>query len=409
MTIVKQRYRFAVLISLLLFGAVLLPRVPTGRLELRISDLTALGIVPLVVLAVGRVRRSRHLPLLFLLWLVMGWSTLYGYAVLSVPPSLRDLNEMVRMTIPVLTLWLSLMIDPTELRKVLVFFFRVGTPFIVLFAVVQYLAPEAIPSQVLNAYGGSAHIRALLTRARPRIFATGSDPNVGGVILSLFFFYYGARFFLKKRLHDGLVSIVFIVLVALTASRTVVVGLVVNLGLVMLFSRRLGLEKKIALLLVAGILFGLIWTRIDYIRIGFSTLLQGENNSWLSRLSHFREAFNLFRRSPFFGWGPAKALHGTIVDGEYFMLLRRYGLLGFGVAITFMLNVSYGTYRAIRTTYICLDDENIALTITFLFYSSLMFVTMITNSFFTGYQLTVPYMILLGYTERSIKTHPIPQ
>ena len=75
----------------------------------------------------------------------------------------------------------------------------------------------------------------------------------------------------------------------------------------------------------------------DYLTVGFSTFQSGENTSMLIRYLRWKEAFELFLKSPILGWGPAKSIHTTIVDGEHFMLLRRYGLLGYGAIMSLLL------------------------------------------------------------------------
>ena len=49
----------------------------------------------------------------------------------------------------------------------------------------------------------------------------------------------------------------------------------------------------------------------------------------LLRYQQWADAINLFKQSPIIGWGPAKAIHTTIVDSEHLLLLRRYGILGY--------------------------------------------------------------------------------
>ena len=86
------------------------------------------------------------------------------------------------------------------------------------------------------------------------------------------------------------------------------------------------------------IIFVFIFFNTPYLYLGVSSLLNGTNNSVLVRLSNFIESIELFQQSPILGWGPAKIIHKTIADGEYFLILRRYGILGI---FTFMSFVFY--------------------------------------------------------------------
>ena len=382
---------------LILAGAIVLPRVPIGGLGLRISDIIALGVVPLLILLRHRFARVPQFGYLISIWLAMLSSTLYGYAVLGVPLSLRDLNELVRMAIPFLVLWASVSLPLTSLRKTIIVLFRFGTPLLITFGVLQYLFPTLIPTAVLDLYGGRSHVEVLMTRRFPRVFVTGTDPNAGAAILLLFFLYHAGSLIVRKSYRSLIPAAAFLFLIAVTGSRTVFVALLCSILLFLVGSRRVRLSSKFAVFTLFVTFVVIVWIRVDYIRLGFQMLLAGENRSWLVRVDNFRESFALFRQSPLFGWGPAKAIHPTVVDGEYFLLLRRFGLLGFVLVIGFMKNASFLAYRSVRPTKFAADSRDVVLISTFLFYSVSMFVIMITNNFLSGYQLAIPYMVLLGF------------
>ena len=56
----------------------------------------------------------------------------------------------------------------------------------------------------------------------------------------------------------------------------------------------------------------------------------------LQRYKQWSEAFELFLKSPYIGWGPAKEIHSTIVDNEHLFLLRRYGVIGYLAVINLL-------------------------------------------------------------------------
>ncbi|HZK10764.1 MAG TPA: hypothetical protein VFD10_00165, partial [Atribacterota bacterium] len=50
--------------------------------------------------------------------------------------------------------------------------------------------------------------------------------------------------------------------------------------------------------------------------------------SWQARIVNWKVNYDLWKLSPLFGWGPGKVTMTTIVDNEWLLLLRRYGLIG---------------------------------------------------------------------------------
>lgn len=383
----------------LLSGALLLPVIPIGLLNIRFSDIIALFVLPLLVLAYKKTKVTSGLYLLLTIIISMVWSTLYGYLFLSVPFSFRDINELYRMLIPLLTFWVALNSEPATVKKSINLFFTVGTPVLIVFALLQYISPSSIPLSILNLYGRESHVTMLLTRSNPRIFATGSDPNVGGAIISLFLFYHVSCYNSNKKFGNAIAALLCLLILSFTASRTVIISLFFVSFWFVLFSNNIKWAFKFVILFLLFFFAYLIWMNIDYVRNGLMLLSTGENNSWLARLDKFDEAKSLFLQSPIFGWGPAKAIHTTIVDGEYFLLIRRYGITGLICVVFFLIRSSWYTFST-TITHHNKHWSNSVIHNTFTLYSIAILVVMITNNFFSGYQLSIPYMILLGYIER---------
>jgi len=65
--------------------------------------------------------------------------------------------------------------------------------------------------------------------------------------------------------------------------------------------------------------------------------------SWQARLIRWKPHFEAWKESPIIGWGPAKATMETIVDNEWLLILRRYGILG--CVVLFSLGASF--YRGL--------------------------------------------------------------
>jgi len=150
--------------------------------------------------------------------------------------------------------------------------------------------------------------------------------------------------------------------------------------------------KFFIVLVLAGMLL-LIIPKIPYIYIGLTTLIQGDNTSLLARFVKMKDAYILFTQSPLFGWGPAKGMHITVVDSEWFLLLRRYGSIGMLAFLGFMFYNNLRIYLNRRMMYFR-DKELYALSMLAIAYSLTLFVVMITNNFLSGYQLLLPYCLI---------------
>ena len=97
----------------------------------------------------------------------------------------------------------------------------------------------------------------------------------------------------------------------------------------------------------------------------------------------------------------AKAIHTTVVDGEYFLLLRRYGIIGLFFVISFCIKSSYAAFLKINKKNNLLPADYRVIHNTFVLYSLSIFIIMITNCVFSGYQLVVSYLILLAFFEKT--------
>ena len=80
--------------------------------------------------------------------------------------------------------------------------------------------------------------------------------------------------------------------------------------------------------------------------------------SWQARGENWEAHLELWRQSFLFGWGPAKATMGTIVDNEWIYLLRRYGVVGLIAFLCFYGSLFFGLFRIRR---INADESVVAL------------------------------------------------
>ena len=67
-----------------------------------------------------------------------------------------------------------------------------------------------------------------------------------------------------------------------------------------------------------------------------------EASSWVARVENWETHFTFWKESPWFGWGPGKETMGTVVDNEWLLILRRYGLIGTIAFIGLFGNLFFG-------------------------------------------------------------------
>jgi O-antigen ligase len=140
----------------------------------------------------------------------------------------------------------------------------------------------------------------------------------------------------------------------------------------------------------------LLFSKFQYISDGLTLAMSGENTSLLARFAHWDAALNEFYLSPIFGLGPGKGTMTTIVDGEYFLLLRRYGILGTMIICYTIFMMPFWQPNRTKPK----SDKWIVLNYSIKYFSLVIFFTMITNSFFSGYQLFLPYDFLCTVSYR---------
>ena len=74
-----------------------------------------------------------------------------------------------------------------------------------------------------------------------------------------------------------------------------------------------------------------------------------EATSWQARVMNWEMNFSIWMESPWLGWGPGKATMGTIVDNEWLLLLRRYGVVGLTVFLGLFGSLFFGLSRIRRS------------------------------------------------------------
>ena len=365
-------------------------------LILRLDDIVLLSVFPLLFLYRPIYFSNALSKSLLVCLLVIIFSTCYGYFFLEVPQSSRDLNEIIRLSKPFIFTILLLSCDTQFLVNRVSQFVIPLSWLLVLIGFVQYFNIAGLGAFIGSLYAPPHHV-ANMVGSSHRIILVGSDPNVGAAIVLMFFLYNLFNSFINKSSSSKVLTFLMVILVLMTSSRTSFIALGLIITIFLFRSKSLKTLPKIIFSFLIILMIILLYKQFSYIAIGFAVALQGENTSLLHRFEKWMVAWNFFLQSPVFGWGLAKASMETTVDGEYILLLRRFGAVGTVIisALIFLMPFWKNKikFKSPRLT---------VLELTLKYYVIVIFFVMLTNSFFSGYQLFIPYLFLsvILYKER---------
>jgi len=372
------------------FSAYFFPGVKLGSsFQLRVDDAIVLGLLPLLFTQRPKLYKSPIVTSLFLIISVMIISTLYGYLFLGVPQSSRDINEIVRLSKPLLLGVLLSRCDSEYLVRQTDRLMPFFSGLLIILGFIQYFNIAGIGGFIGSFYAPSHHIESMVGYSH-RIVLTGSDPNIAAAIAMLFFIYNLIRATIVKKKSSIIASGLLLIVVLMTSSRTIFLALITILSIFLLTAKNVRFVYKVLLLIfILGIIITL-YNKFQYLALGFSMALEGKNLSLLYRFDKWRIAWNSFLLSPLLGWGPAKAIMSTTVDGEYFLILRRFGLIGL---ISILISIFYMPFWGNRFKKSM--PINLLIFDTVLkYYLIVIFFVMITNIFIGSYQLMLVYVFL---------------
>jgi O-antigen ligase len=362
----------------------------TSSFQIKIDDILVLGIFFLIFLYRPQLYKNIIFFAYFLSIIAIIVSTFFGYIFLSVPVSLRDINEIIRLSKPLLLIILVLQADTDYIVRKIEKLLIPLCLLIIVIAFIEYFNIMGIGKKIASLYAPEHHVMALSKSSR-RIMITGSDPNIGAAIVLFFWLYCFFYFFQNKKKIYLFFLLILTVIVLMTSSRTAFLALLSVISFFLLFSKSSNLVfKTIMIVLIIGLII-FLYDKFQYIALGFRLLLAGQNTSLLARFDRWDEAFQFFQKSPIFGWGPGKGMMTTIVDGEYFLLLRRYGIIG---TVIILYSIFYPLF-SFKQKYNFIIPKNVNLLDTVLkYYLIVIICVMITNVFYSSYQLLLPFVFL---------------
>lgn len=368
----------------ILFSLLFPPLPEIGRLSFRLDDLLLLGVAPLYCLSLNRIRCTSTLWI-FLSFLFFALiSTFRGYLKLNVPPIFGDFNEFIRMFKYIFAIIIASSINATLFWKKYDKLMWCGGIYIIIISIIEYINPFNINLLIGKIYSVPYYHLDAMVSATKRIVVTGGDPNIGGFIVTYFLVYYYLKTLMHRNYRYILMTILLLLCVIATSSRTIFLATLFICGFMGVFNKNIKMKILIVILIVSGILILFSSEKFQYLTVGLKQLSTGDNVSMNIRYLIWEKNLNYFKSSMLLGWGPAKAIHDTVVDGEYVFFLVRYGIIGISIYLLLLLNNIAMNFKMndIYSKYV------LFITIISLFF-------MITNNFFSGYQLFLNYIILV--------------
>jgi hypothetical protein len=338
------QYKDVHLVAFLLFASILLPPITAlpGFPDIRVEELFFFLLFPLLLLQKNKKNQDSFLRYFLYALLAFGGavfvSIYYGKFVLGVPLSLSDHFELLKVFKLFIVVFLISRLNLSQkniytLLYVIVFSFLLSAiiglmQFYGILGFDQITAPFYAAERIYD-----VHNRMMGTFYNPNTYGTALTI---GAIVSLGLLFYEKK--TNRRIFLFLTVILLAFSIALTQSRTAVVVVLFAFILITLlnFIRKQFSVKKLLIILIVTtiVLLGITGLLADQILIRFMALGDiSEDMSWKMRLLAWYLNLTLFSESILLGWGPAKMIHTTIVDSEYILILRRYGLIGFSFYI----------------------------------------------------------------------------
>ncbi len=322
-------------------------------------------------------------------------STIYGVFFLNVNTGLRDAVEFVKMGKYLLIFLTVCSSKPTE--KDLNILLNTFVIVLITASIIGIL-------QFFNIFGfssitGPFYLGEKSYIVNQRLTGTFTNPNsfsvvLGfGIIISLVKILYEKNY--NYRLYYILCIGLFIVCILITGSRTGLAAIIFAIATLLILFLRFNIQNlksvlPVIVILILSFIFGVVYAGQDIINRLSSGINLLENESLLMRFYAWYLNFQLIIQSPIFGWGPAKEILTTVVDNEYILVVRRYGILG---ASAFVLIYFYPFYIATKN-YFRFNGDPYALifVVTLLFFM----ISNLTNSVYNHIQTMDMWFIILG-------------
>ncbi len=306
----------------------------------------------------GERRGMRTVTIVFLLLVAsMIISNLFAVLFLNGSFGLRDVMEGVTLAKYYLAITLALSLDlKLGEFQVLKNTFLIGLGVILLLSWGQFLNLANV-NEWLTPFFAQAHLDNLVNANPPRVLGTFDNPNVMGITSVMMMTLFVSWFYFRR--NDRLQGVMLVIMVGLTLkltfmtiSRTALLATATVLVFLSVWAFFKGYWKK-RILVKIGVLFLLTLTLFftsprDFVsRMNEATDLE-TSTSAQGHLLRMGSAFEFIQQSPILGWGTAKDTMTTLVDNEYALVTRRYGVVGLAFYLWLFIRPVKGALRRIR-------------------------------------------------------------
>jgi|GEM_PF-1323911 len=285
--------------------------------------------------------RAKTFAYVFMAFLVcMFISLIWGVMHFGVPTGSRDFVNFFKIAKYLIIFWVIYRFNYTDDELKTILYVVLGTLFI------------SVTLGFLQLYGvfGLDHITAPLFlqnrayMATERLVGTFHNPNtygsilLVGIIICLVLLFH--KSLVKNRVLISALLVYFIAALILTVSRTDVAIFVFIAILIPVYNTyKHSINPLYVLLFFTGFVLLLIplagFLTYDILVRYISGMNILQDQSFLMRLYSWYINTKIFLQSPIVGWGTSEYLYTTIVDNEYILMLRNFGILGTSVYIWF--------------------------------------------------------------------------
>jgi len=343
------------LVAILIISSILLPpaRIPGSFPDVRIEEFVIYLFFPILLFYIKPLEISDIKNLLLAMILYAGCifvSIFHSVYFLGIHSGLKDFFEIAKIGKYVLILLVIYNLDLTydQLRKL--FYIILGS--IVVSAIIgffEYFSILSFDKVVAPLYAESqlwsVNMRMLGTYSNPNSY--GATLNIGCVLAALLIFYSSKQ---STRLISYLLLGFLLWSVTLTGSRTATVTVICSLILLAYLNRKQFNRSWLGVFLFfffLSIIMALSFSGLTHkVAARYKSGIDlATDQSWLMRLMVWKYNLLAFINSPVWGWGPAKYVITGIVDNEYILTLRRYGIIGFIPYIFIYLVPLYHSFR----------------------------------------------------------------
>jgi len=332
----------------------------------------------------------------YLLFLFLAMvSTIYGVQILNVNTGSRDMVEFIKMGKYLLIFLAVASSNPTERDlKILLNTFLVVMIFSATIGILQFYNIFGFSSLT-----GPIYLGEKIFKVNERLTGTFTNPNSYSVVLG-FSIIISLVQLLTEKTHNRKLFYVFTlgffsICILITGSRTGLAAILFSLIILLLLFLRFNIKNIksiIPIIVLLGVSFtvGVYYAGQDIVSRLSSGVNFLENESLLMRIYAWYLNIQLIIQSPILGWGPAKEMFTTVVDNEYILIVRRYGIVG---GLAFMMIYFYPLWVSFKN-FIQSKGDKYALifTVTIVFF----LISNLTNSVYNHIQTMDTWFIILG-------------